>query len=87
MLASVADLVPRWAGLLIPASLRSHSLSSTWSLLMLIKLHVPFALLLAFDASAAVEHYTIDPDHTYPSFQAAHIGGISFWRGKFDRSR
>jgi hypothetical protein len=30
---------------------------------MLIKLHVPFALLLAFDASAAVEHYTIDPNH------------------------
>jgi len=54
---------------------------------MLIKLSVPLAVLLAFDASAAVEHYTIDPNHTYPSFQAAHIGGISFWRGKFDRSR
>ena len=53
---------------------------------MLIKLSVPLAVLLAFDASAAVEHYTIDPNHTYPSFQAPHIGGISFWRGKFDRS-
>jgi polyisoprenoid-binding protein YceI len=53
---------------------------------MLLKLCAPFALLLAFDAGAAVDHYTIDPNHTYPSFQAPHIGGISFWRGKFDRS-
>jgi polyisoprenoid-binding protein YceI len=53
---------------------------------MLFKLCLPFALLLTFDASAAVDHYTIDPNHTYPSFQAPHIGGISFWRGKFDRS-
>jgi polyisoprenoid-binding protein YceI len=42
--------------------------------------------LAAFGAQAAAEHYTIDPSHTYPSFQAPHIGGISFWRGKFDRS-
>ena len=54
---------------------------------MLIRFCLPFALLLAFDASAAVEHYTIDPNHTYPSFQAPHMAGISFWRGKFARSR
>jgi polyisoprenoid-binding protein YceI len=53
---------------------------------MLIKLCAAFTVLLAFDAGAAVEHYTIDPNHTYPSFQAPHIAGISFWRGKFDRS-
>lgn len=44
------------------------------------------AMLLTFSASASVDHYTIDPSHTYPSFQAAHIGGISFWRGKFDKT-
>lgn len=44
------------------------------------------ALLLAFGAHAAADHYTIDPSHTYPSFQAPHIGGISFWRGKFNKS-
>jgi polyisoprenoid-binding protein YceI len=44
------------------------------------------ASLAAFGAQAAVDHYTIDPSHTYPSFQAPHIAGISFWRGKFDRS-
>jgi polyisoprenoid-binding protein YceI len=29
--------------------------------------------------------FTIDPDHTYPSFAADHIG-LSTWRGKFDHS-
>jgi polyisoprenoid-binding protein YceI len=53
---------------------------------MLLKLCLASSLLLSFDAVAAVEHYTIDPNHTYPSFEAPHIGGISFWRGKFDRS-
>lgn len=42
--------------------------------------------LCAFSAHAAVDHYTIDPSHTYPSFQAPHIAGISLWRGKFDRT-
>ena len=30
-------------------------------------------------------HYTLDPDHTYPSFEADHMG-LSIWRGKFDHS-
>lgn len=30
--------------------------------------------------------YRIDPDHTYPSFEADHLGGLSLWRGKFNRS-
>jgi polyisoprenoid-binding protein YceI len=34
---------------------------------------------------AASAHYTIDPAHTYPSFEADHMG-ISVWRGKFDRT-
>jgi polyisoprenoid-binding protein YceI len=53
---------------------------------MFTKICLPLGLLLAFDAGAAVDHYTIDPNHTYPSFEAPHIAGISFWRGKFDRS-
>src|SRR6476469_6050233 len=36
-------------------------------------------------AFAASAHYTIDPNHTYPSFEADHMG-ISVWRGKLDRS-
>ena len=30
--------------------------------------------------------YTIDPSHTYPSFEADHLGGLSVWRGKFNNS-
>ncbi len=33
----------------------------------------------------ALVHYTLDPDHTYPSFEADHMG-LSIWRGKFDHS-
>ena len=31
-------------------------------------------------------NYTIDPDHTYPSFEADHFGGLSTWRGKFNKT-
>ncbi len=34
---------------------------------------------------AAVDKYEIEPNHTYPSFEFSHMG-ISFWRGKFDRT-
>jgi polyisoprenoid-binding protein YceI len=37
-------------------------------------------------AGAAPVTYTIDPDHTYPSFEADHMGGLSVWRGKFDKT-
>jgi polyisoprenoid-binding protein YceI len=37
-------------------------------------------------ASAAEAIYEIDPAHTYPSFEADHMG-MSTWRGKFNRSR
>jgi len=39
-----------------------------------------------FAASAEPVRYTLDPAHTYPSFEADHLG-ISTWRGKFERSR
>ena len=42
--------------------------------------------LAAGAASAASVRYNIDPDHTYPSFEADHFGGLSVWRGKFNRS-
>lgn len=31
--------------------------------------------------------YNIDPDHTYPSFEADHMGGLSKWRGKINTTR
>ncbi len=36
-------------------------------------------------ALAAGVAYTIDPSHTYPSFEADHMG-ISLWRGKMNKS-
>ena len=48
---------------------------------------LPFSLLaLACTANAAPVTYEIDPAHTYPSFEADHMGGLSVWRGKFDKT-
>ena len=43
------------------------------------------ALFVSAAAQAAPVSYDIDPTHTYPSFEADHMG-ISTWRGKFDRT-
>ena len=40
---------------------------------------------LAGTAQAASEQYTIEPAHTYPSFEVSHQG-ISYWRGKFNKT-
>ena len=37
-------------------------------------------------AFAAPVTYVLDPAHTYPSFAADHMGGLSVWRGKFTKS-
>jgi polyisoprenoid-binding protein YceI len=37
-------------------------------------------------ACAAPVSYQIDPSHTFPSFEADHMGGVSVWRGKFNKS-
>jgi polyisoprenoid-binding protein YceI len=44
------------------------------------------AVLTAGTALAAPVKYTIDPSHTYPSFEADHMGGLSTLRGKFNSS-
>jgi polyisoprenoid-binding protein YceI len=43
-------------------------------------------LCLASATHAAATVYRIDPNHTYPSFEADHLGGLSVWRGKFNHS-
>ena len=35
-------------------------------------------------AAAAPVTYEIDSNHTYPSFEADHMGGLSKWRGKIN---
>ena len=41
--------------------------------------------LAALPAVAGSVTYEIDPAHTFPSFEADHMG-VSVWRGKFNRS-
>ena len=36
-------------------------------------------------AAMAADTYTIEPSHTYPSFEVDHMG-ISVWRGKFTKT-
>jgi polyisoprenoid-binding protein YceI len=41
---------------------------------------------LATAALAAPVAYNVDSAHTYPSFEADHMGGVSLWRGKINSS-
>lgn len=43
------------------------------------------AALLCASATAAPTTYDIDPTHTYPSFEADHMG-LSVWRGKLNKN-
>jgi polyisoprenoid-binding protein YceI len=43
------------------------------------------ALFVTAAAQAAPVTYNVEPMHTYPSFEADHMG-ISTWRGKFDHT-
>jgi polyisoprenoid-binding protein YceI len=45
-----------------------------------------FVVLVAGAAVAEPVTFAIDPDHTYPSFEADHMGGMSIWRGEFRSS-
>jgi len=45
-----------------------------------------FGAAFALPAFAAPVTYNLDPAHTYPSFEADHMGGLSLWRGKFNSS-
>lgn len=48
------------------------------------KFAIATAVLAAGAAVAAPVKYAIDPNHTYPSFEADHMGGLSILRGKFN---
>lgn len=46
---------------------------------------LPLVTLATHTAFAAPATYSIDPTHTFPSFEADHMG-MSKWRGKFNKS-
>jgi polyisoprenoid-binding protein YceI len=41
---------------------------------------------LAAAVTAAPVTYNVDPDHTHPSFEVDHFGGLSVWRGIFKKT-
>jgi polyisoprenoid-binding protein YceI len=43
------------------------------------------ALLAALPAAAELETFTVDPRHTFPSYEVGHLG-YSFQRGRFNRT-
>jgi polyisoprenoid-binding protein YceI len=50
-----------------------------------------FAVLAMLPLSCGAVHaeslvYRIDSEHTFPSFEADHMAGLSVWRGKFNRT-
>lgn len=48
--------------------------------------HLLFLLLLQLSSAAFSQSFVLDSNHTYPSFEADHFGGVSIWRGKFTKS-
>jgi polyisoprenoid-binding protein YceI len=47
----------------------------------------PLLLILGVtSATAAPTTYSVDPDHTHPSFEVDHFGGLSTWRGTFKKT-
>ncbi|MGV8898113.1 MAG: YceI family protein [Burkholderiaceae bacterium] len=48
--------------------------------------HLVALVLAVSSVSAFAQTYNIDPSHTYPSFEADHMGGLSILRGKFTKS-
>ena len=44
------------------------------------------AVALAAQLAHAGDTYQLDPNHTFPSFEADHRGGLSTWRGKFTKT-
>jgi polyisoprenoid-binding protein YceI len=50
-----------------------------------VKLAIATLLLTSGAAWAAPVTYKLDPEHTYPYFEADHMG-MSMWRGRFNRT-
>jgi polyisoprenoid-binding protein YceI len=53
---------------------------------MKIALSAAVLTLAVGSALAAPVTYEVDPGHTYPSFEADHMGGLSVWRGKLEKT-
>jgi polyisoprenoid-binding protein YceI len=43
-------------------------------------------MLVTASVNAAPTIYNVDPDHTHPSFEVDHFGGLSTWRGNLNKT-
>ncbi len=72
------------------AQSNAKSAAKSTALFALPKAAAAVALLLAASFAAPLAHaadvYQLDPNHTYPSFESDHFGGLSVWRGKFTKT-
>jgi polyisoprenoid-binding protein YceI len=64
---------------------RKSTLAIAWLSGRLMIVAIIIATLPGIAESAPVT-YNVDPEHTFPSFEATHLG-LSIWRGRFDRTR
>jgi polyisoprenoid-binding protein YceI len=58
-------------------------------MIMITRIHTLAGVVLGCVSAAAIAApvtYNVDPEHTYPSFEADHFGGMSVWRGKFNQN-
>jgi polyisoprenoid-binding protein YceI len=72
-------MLPRRKPPAIPPSITKEALMKT-------PLFFATSLLVAGSAFAAPVTYNVDPNHSYPSFEADHFGGLSVWRGKMTKT-
>jgi len=72
-----------------PSYLRYLHFIKTWERVMkvgMMRLAMMFNLLVLFVPLSYGKPitYVIDPNHTFPAFEADHMGGLSLWRGKIN---
>ncbi len=57
----------------------NEKLLRTLGLCLLLQSYIPHGY-------AKMESFKVDSSHTYPSFEADHMGGLSLWRGKINKT-
>lgn len=67
-------------------SVESTASTGSRSKLVQVSMGVLLAAAGFYAGSSHAADYTIDPSHTYPAFEADHMGGVSKWRGKINKT-
>jgi polyisoprenoid-binding protein YceI len=86
MTKSIATSIDRYGAYIFAPYFSIHEESFMKYATTLKKIAIAAALFSSVGVIAAPVTYNLDPSHTYPSFEADHMGGLSVWRGKFNSS-